>query len=91
TLKDCSSGLQQDKMASLTYQLLSITVVLGAAQLISGYSFNNCIEEPYSKGQIFNCLNRKNKNMSAIISDLPPSAINLTISINHLWHIPNKS
>nr|QDE10502.1 toll-like receptor 21 [Lateolabrax maculatus] len=78
-------------MASLTYQLLSITVVLGAAQLISGYSFNNCIEEPYSKGQIFNCLNRKNKNMSAIISDLPPSAINLTISINHLWHIPNKS
>ncbi len=38
-LKHCFSCLQQDKMASLVYQLLSVTVVLGAVQLISGYSF----------------------------------------------------
>ncbi|XP_044064743.1 toll-like receptor 21 [Siniperca chuatsi] len=79
-------------MASLTYQLLSVTVVLGAVQLITGYSFNNCIEDPYSNGQSFNCIRRKEKKMSAFINDLPLSVINLTISLNnHLWHIPNKS
>ncbi len=76
-------------MGSLTYQLLSVTVVLGAVQLISGYSFNNCIEDPYLNGY-FNCINRKEKKISAVINDLPPSAINLTISLNHLQHIPNK-
>ncbi|XP_045900600.1 toll-like receptor 21 [Micropterus dolomieu] len=71
--------------------LLSATVVLGAVHLISGYSFNNCIEDPYSNGQSFKCIHRKEKNMSALINDLPPSAINLTVCINPLWHIPNKS
>ncbi|XP_075965343.1 toll-like receptor 21 [Anarhichas minor] len=78
-------------MASVTYQLLSVTVVLGAVQLISGYSFKNCIEDPYSNQQSFNCIRRKEKNMPAIIKDLPPSAVNLTISINPIWHIPNRS
>ncbi|XP_070768431.1 toll-like receptor 21 [Enoplosus armatus] len=78
-------------MASLTYQLLSVTVVLGAVQLISGYSFNNCIEDARSPGQSFNCIRRKEKKMSAFINGLPQSAINLTISMNPLKHIPNKS
>ncbi|XP_035527537.1 toll-like receptor 21 [Morone saxatilis] len=78
-------------MVNLTYQLLSVTVVLGAVQLISGYSFNNCIEDPHLKGQSFNCIRRKNKNMKDIINDLPQSAINLTISINPVWYIPNRS
>ncbi|XP_037641913.1 toll-like receptor 21 [Sebastes umbrosus] len=78
-------------MASLTYQLLLVTVVLGVVQLISGYSFRNCIEDPYSTGQSFKCIRRKEKNMDAIINDLPSSAINLTISFSPLWHIPNKS
>ncbi|XP_041797845.1 toll-like receptor 21 [Chelmon rostratus] len=78
-------------MASLTYHLLSVTAVLGAVQLVCGYSFNNCIEDPYSNGQSFKCIRRQDKNMSAIINDLPPSAVNLTISINPVWHIPNRS
>ncbi|XP_078108637.1 toll-like receptor 21 [Sander vitreus] len=78
-------------MASLTYKLLSVTVFLGVVQLISGYSFNNCIEDPYSDGQSFNCVRRKEKNMPAIINDLPPSAVSLNISTTPLWHIPNKS
>lgn len=78
-------------MAGLTHQLLSVIVVLGAVQLISGYSFLNCIEGPYSKGQAFNCINRKDANMTHIINDLPSSALNLTISMSPVWHIPNRS
>ncbi|XP_067457140.1 toll-like receptor 21 [Thunnus thynnus] len=78
-------------MTSLTHQLLSITVVLGAVQLITGYSYNNCIEDPYSYRTSFNCIRRKEKSISAIVHDLPPSAINLTISINPVSHIPEKS
>ncbi|XP_026173491.1 toll-like receptor 21 [Mastacembelus armatus] len=77
-------------MASLTQRLLSLTVILGAVQ-ISGYSFKNCIADPYSNGKSFNCIRRKEKSMSAIINDLPQSVINLTISINPLWDIPNSS
>lgn len=77
-------------MASLT-QLLSVTVVLGAFQLISGYSFSNCIEDPYSKGKSFNCIHRKIQDIHALIHDLPASAINLTISINPLSYIANYS
>ncbi|XP_039972977.1 toll-like receptor 21 [Xiphias gladius] len=77
-------------MAVLTYQLLSVTVVLGAVQL-SGYSFKNCIADPYSNGKCFNCIHRKEKKMSVIIRDLPPSAINLTVSMNPVSYISNHS
>ncbi|KAM7383223.1 hypothetical protein PAMP_002894 [Pampus punctatissimus] len=77
-------------MASLTHQLLSITVVLGAIQLITGYSYKNCIEAPYSNRQSFTCVRRKENSMSAIVYDLPSSATNLNISVNPVWHIPEK-
>lgn len=77
-------------MASLTL-LLSAAVVLGAFQLLSGYSFSNCIAAPYSNRKTFNCIGRRETKLSAIIHDLPDSAINLTISINPLWHVPNDS
>lgn len=75
----------------LIHQLLSVTALLAAVQLISGYSFDNCIEDPYSNATCFNCVNRKKKNMSTIIHDLPPSVINLTISMNEVGCIPNDS
>ncbi|XP_068426062.1 toll-like receptor 21 [Clinocottus analis] len=78
-------------MASRIYQLLSVTVALGAVQLISGYSFHNCIEDQYSNRKTFNCIRRMEKNMSAIVKDLPSSVINLTISINPIWHVPDNS
>ncbi|XP_034410041.1 toll-like receptor 21 [Cyclopterus lumpus] len=78
-------------MTNRSHQLLSVTVVLAAVQLISGYSFNNCIEDPFSNQQSFNCIRRKEKNMPAIIQDLPRYAINLTISINPIWNITNNS
>ncbi|XP_070822977.1 toll-like receptor 21 [Chaetodon trifascialis] len=78
-------------MASLTHQLLSLSVVLGAVQLVGSYSFKNCIEASYSNGQSFNCIRRKDNKLGAIINDLPPSAITLTVSINPVWHIPSSS
>ncbi|XP_073342289.1 toll-like receptor 21 [Pagrus major] len=78
-------------MGSLTHLLLSVTIALGAVELISGYSFQNCIEVPFSHGKSFKCIRRKSKNMSALIQDLPPSAINLTITINPVRHVPKKS
>ncbi|XP_068179582.1 toll-like receptor 21 [Antennarius striatus] len=78
-------------MAGLTYQLFSVTVVLSTVQVISGYSFNNCIEDPLSKGENFECIHRGEKNLSVIVNDLPQSAINLIITANPVWHIPNGS
>ncbi|XP_019948491.2 toll-like receptor 21 [Paralichthys olivaceus] len=77
-------------MSRLTYQFLSVALILGAAQLIRSYSYDNCIEKPYSKGKIFNCIHRKG-NLSAIISDLPSSVTNLTISLDPVVHILNYS
>ncbi|XP_069560014.1 toll-like receptor 21 [Brachyistius frenatus] len=74
-----------------THQLLTVTIVLGAVQLICCYSFLNCIEDAYSKGKRFNCINRRTEDMSDIIDDLPISVVNLTICHNPLWHIPNNS
>ncbi|XP_054476960.1 toll-like receptor 21 [Anoplopoma fimbria] len=78
-------------MGSLIYQLLSVTVVLCAVQLISGYSFKNCIEDAYSNRQSFNCIHRKENEMRAFIKDLPQTAINLTITNNPIRIIPNES
>ncbi|XP_034466584.1 toll-like receptor 21 [Hippoglossus hippoglossus] len=78
-------------MSRLTHQFLSVALILGAAQLIRSYSFNNCIADSYSKGKGFKCINRKANNISAIISDLPPSVTNLTISLNLVRDIPINS
>ncbi|KAM8736011.1 toll-like receptor 21 [Acanthopagrus schlegelii] len=78
-------------MGDLTHLLLSVTVALGAVELISGYSFQNCIEVPFSRGKSFNCIRRKSKIMKNLIDDLPETAINLTITLNPVWHIPSNS
>lgn len=71
--------------------MLLVTVLFCATRLIAGYSFHNCIEEKSSKGQTFKCIHRNQQNMSDIIGDLPQSTLNLTICINPIWHIPNRS
>lgn len=73
------------------HQLLSVTVVLAAVQLISSYSFRNCIAEADSDGKTFNCMHRNAMHISDIVSDLPPSAINLTILRTPLTDLPNNS
>uniref|UniRef100_A0A3Q2QFF3 Toll-like receptor 21 n=1 Tax=Fundulus heteroclitus TaxID=8078 RepID=A0A3Q2QFF3_FUNHE len=77
-------------MAPLIYQLRLLGVILGAVQLISGYSFKNCIAEPYSNLKGFRCNNRADKNISAIVKDLPGSAVNLTASFNRVEHVPSN-
>ncbi|KAM4567396.1 toll-like receptor 21 isoform 1-T2 [Fundulus diaphanus] len=77
-------------MATLIYQLRLLGVILGAVQLISGYSFKNCIAEPYSNLKGFRCNNRADKNISAIVKDLPGSAVNLTVSFNRVQHVPSN-
>ncbi|XP_034554153.1 toll-like receptor 21 [Notolabrus celidotus] len=78
-------------MGSLTHQLLSVTLILIAVELISSYSFKNCIEDQWSHGKSFKCIHRKEKNMSAFVADLPQSAINLTICDNPLTEVPDQS
>lgn len=78
-------------MAALTSRLLAATAVLGVVQLVCGYSFNNCIEEANSDRQAFKCRRRRDKNISAFVGDLPPSTVNLTISINPVNYIPRGS
>lgn len=76
-------------MAGFACQLLSLLCILGALQLVRGYSFRNCME--HKKGQVFNCYNRKEENMTAIIDDLPSTAVNLSINTNHVPRILNNT
>lgn len=76
-------------MAALVCRQLLLAWILGAVQLISGYSFMNCIEESSAKGQTFKCIHRKESNMTAIVLDLPSSTVNLTIVVNPVHHVPN--
>ncbi|XP_061573169.1 toll-like receptor 21 [Cololabis saira] len=76
-------------MASLTVHLSVVALFLSAIQLISGYSFRNCIA--HLDGKSFGCLHRQVQNISAIISDLPPSATTLNISFTYAWKIHNSS
>ncbi|XP_071326912.1 toll-like receptor 21 [Trachinotus anak] len=78
-------------MTGQIHQLLSVTFALGAVQLISGYSFKNCIADPYSNGTIFKCISRKEENLAAIVNDVPTSVINLSISVTYVTHIRNYS
>lgn len=76
-------------MAGLARQLLSLLCILGALQLVRGYSFRNCIED--TKGRIFKCLKRKEENMTAIVDDLPSTAVSLIITANKVPFISNDT
>lgn len=78
-------------MGNTSHQLMSFTVVFAAVQLIHGYSFRNCIEDTDSDGKTFNCSHRKARNIFAIIGDLPPSVINLTILQTPVKDLPSNS
>lgn len=78
-------------MASLAQPPLLITLFLCTVQLISGYSFKNCRADPYSDGKSFSCVHQQTKRISAILKDLPPSAVNLTVSFNSVTEISNNS
>ncbi|KAM4735225.1 toll-like receptor 21 [Anableps anableps] len=78
-------------MATWIYHLRLPVLILCVVQLISGYSFKNCISAPYSNLTSFKCINRHNNKISAIVKDLPGSAVNLTASFNPVQHIPNNS
>lgn len=78
-------------MLGLRSPLLPVTVLLCVTRLISGYSFHSCIEDKFSKGQAFKCIHRNHQLMHDILKDLPQSTVNLTITDNIVWHIPNGS
>ncbi|KAJ0000035.1 hypothetical protein NQD34_011877, partial [Periophthalmus magnuspinnatus] len=69
--------------------MLVVTAVLHAVQLVTGYSFNKCINKYY--GKTFICWRRTEENISAIVGDLPLSTNNLSISFNPIRHIGDKS
>uniref|UniRef100_A0A8C6TAR4 Toll-like receptor 21 n=1 Tax=Neogobius melanostomus TaxID=47308 RepID=A0A8C6TAR4_9GOBI len=77
------------KVRHLIY-LLTVALVLHAAQLVTTYSFKNC-NTAHSENKTFICHRRREENVSAIVSDLPSSAINLRICFNYIEHIPNQS
>lgn len=88
-MKDYFSELDTEEMAPLTHLLLLAALALCAVQLISSYSFDNCIAD--SSGKRFKCLQRKSRSLQTIINGLPPSAISLNISFNTIPHVPSNS
>uniref|UniRef100_A0A6D2VX27 Toll-like receptor 21 n=1 Tax=Takifugu rubripes TaxID=31033 RepID=A0A6D2VX27_TAKRU len=88
-LSNTSCGRRRNKMWSLSFPLLSVTVLLCATRLVGGYSFHNCIE--FSKGKTFKCIHRNQYILGDIIKDLPHSTLDLTIAVNPVSHIPDRS
>ncbi|XP_058502685.1 toll-like receptor 21 [Solea solea] len=82
---------KRQKMSALCHQYLSAALVLGAVQLIAGYSFNNCIADSHATGTQFSCFRRRERNISAFVDDLPSSVTNLTIAFNPVCLIPNHA
>nr|WHT06285.1 toll like receptor 21 [Syngnathoides biaculeatus] len=78
-------------MASLIYQLMWLTLTLVVVQMVTAYTFMNCIEDRNSNHRSFKCNLRKKTNITDIIVDLPPSVVNLTILSNPIRHIPNDT
>ncbi|KAK0149088.1 Toll-like receptor 13 [Merluccius polli] len=77
-------------MAISTCQLSMLTVGL-LVHLSYQYGFKNCIGDLYSNNQTFSCSKREEKILSNIVGDLPASAINISITLNPVRHIPTGS
>lgn len=77
-------------MAISTRQLSILTVGL-LVHFSYQYSFQNCIGDPYSDNQTFHCFRRSEYDIFKFVDDLPASAINITISVNPVSHIPTGS
>ncbi|KAJ3598150.1 hypothetical protein NHX12_001664 [Muraenolepis orangiensis] len=77
-------------MAISTRQLSMLTVGL-LVHFSNQFSFQNCIGALYSNNETFGCFRRSEDDISKIVGDLPASAINITISVNPVSHIPTGS
>ncbi|XP_035262019.1 toll-like receptor 21 [Anguilla anguilla] len=78
--------MERSTSIALAIAIIFIQLVLFAA----AYSFQNCIENPANRSS-FNCINRSQTNISALVQDLPGRATSLNISHNHVSHIPPRS
>lgn len=67
----------------------TLTITCCLIQVILGYSYKNCIEVPWSHQTAFKCRNRLDKNITAFVFDLPPSATVVNISHNTITEVPS--
>nr|XP_023689026.1 toll-like receptor 13 [Paramormyrops kingsleyae]XP_023689027.1 toll-like receptor 13 [Paramormyrops kingsleyae] len=82
---------QLDDMTKSIYIALVFSGLLFQLVLLAaGYSFQNCIENP-SQNNSFNCIHRRQRNISALVGDLPSWATVLNVSHNYLQDIPESS
>ncbi|KAJ8289832.1 hypothetical protein GJAV_G00005840, partial [Gymnothorax javanicus] len=58
--------------------------------LTAAYSFQNCIESPTDR-RCFNCINRGQTNISALVQDLPSRTTSLNISHNRILSVPPRA
>ncbi|XP_028679272.2 toll-like receptor 21 [Erpetoichthys calabaricus] len=72
----------------LSVQLCYMSVML--VTLISAYSFRNCIRN-YQDDTSFNCIQRFQRCVSDLVSDLPHNTRALNISHNLLTRLPQKA
>ncbi|KAJ8388829.1 hypothetical protein AAFF_G00125850, partial [Aldrovandia affinis] len=81
-------------MESSKYIALALIVVLSQLiQLVlftTGYSFHNCIQSQFDHNG-FNCINREQTNISALVDDLPNTTTFLNISKNQVLNISSGS
>nr|AEI59678.1 TLR21 [Ictalurus punctatus] len=79
-------------MASYRNQaLISVSIIASMFQFSMSYSFRNCIESPGSNHTTFKCTKRQAQTVTAIVSDIPHSATNISISYCKLVKIPPQS
>ncbi|XP_052434305.1 toll-like receptor 13 [Carassius gibelio] len=72
-------------------ELIIKAIFICLLDLAFSYSFRSCIEIPDSNHTIFRCIKCHETDITAIVSDVYPTATNLTVSRNNITHIQGQS
>lgn len=76
---------------SACHKLMLKATFICLIKLACSYSFRSCIEIPDSNHTIFTCVKSYERDITAIVSDVFPTALNLTISHSNIEYVQSQS
>uniref|UniRef100_A0A673IV50 Toll-like receptor 21 n=1 Tax=Sinocyclocheilus rhinocerous TaxID=307959 RepID=A0A673IV50_9TELE len=72
-------------------ELIIKAIFICLLKLAFSYSFRSCIEIPDSNHKIFRCIKCHETDITTVVSDVFPTATNLTVSRNNIAYIQGQS
>uniref|UniRef100_A0A8C1IKN4 Toll-like receptor 21 n=1 Tax=Cyprinus carpio TaxID=7962 RepID=A0A8C1IKN4_CYPCA len=72
-------------------EMIIKAIIICLVKLAFSYSFRSCVEIPDSNHKIFRCVKCHESDITTIVSDVFPTATNLTVSRNNITYIQGQS